>query len=109
MGEAIKGLKEVKFTGIGSKIKAFVDSMEILKTVNVGDTNGLNSLIRSLLKLPQLMKEINSIDQKQLDEFVAKIKILIVQLGPLNSQLGNVISLFKVFPDAMKKIIRGRS
>lgn len=103
MGEAIKGLKEVKFTGIGSKIKAFVDSMEILKTVNVGDTNGLNSLIRSLLKLPQLMKEINSIDQKQLDEFVAKIKILIVQLGPLNSQLGNVISLFKVFPDAMKK------
>lgn len=95
----------VSFAGFSKKMEALVKGLGVFSNTNLGDTKGISNLVNSISKLPKIIESINNIDSKQLELFTQRVTKLVNDLAPLNSKLGNVLTLFKLYPS----VVRGAS
>lgn len=95
----------VSFAGFSKKMEALVKGLGVFSNTNLGDTKGISNLLNSISKLPKTIESINNIDSKQLELFTQRVTKLVNDLAPLNSKLGNVLTLFKLYPS----VVRGAS
>ena len=98
LGTALSHLK-VNSTGLNG-IKGLAGALKSLAAVQ--NPSGLNSVIRSLNKLPEV---IAALDPTVLGQFSAKMRELSAALAPLSTQLDKVAKSFSKLPANISKIV----
>jgi hypothetical protein len=95
IGNATAALTDSDFSGI----KKISESLASLNTLN--KPTGLNSVVNTLGKLPQLSQSLNSMNW---GTFTSQIQQLTSSLSPLASQIGVVNTAFNCLPSSMQRV-----
>ena len=92
-------------TGLnGSKIQSLVSALSSLSQVQ--KASGLNSVVNSLKKLPDIS---SSLDKLDLDKFASQIQRVATAMKPLATEMEKVSNGFKAFPIRIQRLIQSNN
>lgn len=87
------------------KIQQFLlQLVEVISPLGNIELKSLTTFVRNLAKLPEAIENFNKIDQKELDAFITRVRVLTNELGPLETKLTSISSVFRIMPQNLNKL-----
>ena len=100
IGDATRGLAGTDW----NMLKDMANSLAPL--ANIQKSNGLNSTVNALRKMPDAIKAVNEIDPNMIAEFTARVEELKTSIQPLADEMRAVSAGFSALPANIQKAIK---
>lgn len=100
IGDATRGLAGTDW----NVLKDMANSLAPL--ANIQKSNGLNSTVNALRKMPDAIKAVNEIDPNLIAEFTARVEELKTSIQPLADEMRAVSAGFSALPANIQKAIK---